>query len=182
LLDPTVADADGNSDNRDDTVSVFNGPAPEIEILNSSEAEMDRIATWLEAHSKAGTALGEIAVFVRSSGEIERAAKAVQRAKLEHRIIDETVSLNHKQVSICAMHLAKGLEFKCVVVMACDEDVLPLKARIESVGDESDLKEVYDTERHLLYVACTRARDHLIITAVAPGSEFLADMADWGAK
>ena len=23
---------------------------------------------------------------------------------------------------------------------------------------------VYDTERHLLYVACTRARDHLLVT------------------
>jgi superfamily I DNA/RNA helicase len=38
------------------------------------------------------------------------------------------------------------------------------------------LQEVYDTERHLLYVACTRARDHLFVTAVEPGSEFLDDM------
>jgi hypothetical protein len=32
-----------------------------------------------------------------------------------------------------------------------------------------------DTERHLLYVACTRARDHLLVTGVAPVSEFLDD-------
>ena len=38
----------------------------------------------------------------------------------------------------------------------------------------SDLEEVYNTERHLsLYVACTRARDGLIITGVSPESEFL---------
>ena len=43
-------------------------------------------------------------------------------------------------------------------------------------ADEADLIEVYESERHLLYVACTRARDHLLITAVAPGSEFLGDM------
>ena len=78
---------------------------------------------------------------------------------------------------IMPMHLAKGLEFRAVVVAACDEDVLPHQARIESVTDESDLREVYDTERQLLYVACTRARDHLLVTAVSPGSEFLADMA-----
>lgn len=30
------------------------------------------------------------------------------------------------------------------------------------VADDSDLEEVYNTERHLLYVACTRARDHLL--------------------
>lgn len=74
------------------------------------------------------------------------------------------------------MHLAKGLEFKAVAVMACDDEVLPLQSRIESVMDESDLEEVYNTERHLLYVACTRARDHLLVTSVKPASEFLDDL------
>ena len=73
------------------------------------------------------------------------------------------------------MHLAKGLEFRAVVVMACDDEVLPLQSRVEAVSDESDLQEVYDTARHLLYVACTRARDQLLVTGVAPGSEFLDD-------
>jgi ATP-dependent exoDNAse (exonuclease V) beta subunit len=50
------------------------------------------------------------------------------------------------------------------------------RERIETVGDDADLKEVYDTERHLLYVACTRARDHLLVTSAAPGSEFLDDL------
>ena len=31
------------------------------------------------------------------------------------------------------------------------------------VGDDADLREVYDTERQLLYVACTRARDDLLV-------------------
>jgi superfamily I DNA/RNA helicase len=54
------------------------------------------------------------------------------------------------------MHLAKGLEFRAVADMACD-DLIPLQERIESVADEADLEEVYNTERQLLYVACTRA-------------------------
>jgi len=74
------------------------------------------------------------------------------------------------------MHLAKGLEFRAVVVMACDDEVIPLQTRIETVGDDGDLQEVYDTERHLLYVACTRARDHLLVTGVEPASEFLDDL------
>ena len=74
------------------------------------------------------------------------------------------------------MHLAKGMEFKAVVVMACDDEVIPLQSRIESVIDDSDLQEVYDTERHLLYVACTRARDRLMVTSVAPASEFVDDL------
>jgi superfamily I DNA/RNA helicase len=76
------------------------------------------------------------------------------------------------------MHLAKGLEFRAVAVMACDEDVLPLQARIETVADQSDLEEVYNTERHLLYVACTRARDQLLVTGVDPASEFLGDFGE----
>ena len=74
------------------------------------------------------------------------------------------------------MHLAKGLEFRAVVVMACDDEVIPLQTRIETVGDDGDLQEVYDTERHLLYVACTRARGHLLVTGVEPASEFLDDL------
>lgn len=74
------------------------------------------------------------------------------------------------------MHLAKGLEFRAVVVVACDDEVLPLQERIEAVADDSDLAEVYDTERHLLYVACTRARDHLLVSSGDMPSEFLEDL------
>jgi len=63
-----------------------------------------------------------------------------------------------------------------VVMMACDDEIMPLQAHIETVSDDSDLEEVYNTERHLLYVACTRARDHLLVTSVNPASEFLDDL------
>jgi ATP-dependent exoDNAse (exonuclease V) beta subunit len=53
---------------------------------------------------------------------------------------------------------------------------IPLQERIEAVVDDTDLEEVYNTERHLLYVACTRARDYLIVTSVDPASEFLDDL------
>ena len=74
------------------------------------------------------------------------------------------------------MHLAKGLEFRAVVVMACDDEVIPLQERIDNVGEEADLQDVYDTERHLLHVACTRARDRLLVTGVGQASELLADL------
>lgn len=60
--------------------------------------------------------------------------------------------------------------------MTCNDEVLPLQERAEGVTDESDLEEVYNTERHLLYVACTRARDRLVVSGVKPGSEFLANI------
>ena len=58
--------------------------------------------------------------------------------------------------------------------------MLPLQSRIEGASDESELDEVYDTERHLLYVACTRARDQVVVTGVEPASEFLEDLRHVG--
>jgi hypothetical protein len=93
------------------------------------------------------------------------------------KILDEHVETTRGEVSISTMHLAKGLEFRAVVVMACDDEIIPLQERIETVGDDADLQEVYDTERQLLYVACTRARDFLLLTGGQPVSEFLDDLA-----
>jgi superfamily I DNA/RNA helicase len=75
------------------------------------------------------------------------------------------------------MHVAKGLECRAVAVIACDDEIIPLQERIETVGDDADLLEVYETERHLLYVACTRAGDHLLVSGVESVSEFLDDIA-----
>jgi UvrD-like helicase C-terminal domain len=60
------------------------------------------------------------------------------------------------------MSLAKGLEFRAVVVMACDEGVLPLDERVADAADEAELDDIYETERRLLYVACTRAREPIL--------------------
>jgi len=52
----------------------------------------------------------------------------------------------------------------------------PNAERIKAITDDSDLDEVVATERHLLYVACTRARDHLLITSGDTCSEFVEDL------
>ncbi|RWO41338.1 MAG: ATP-dependent helicase [Mesorhizobium sp.] len=67
------------------------------------------------------------------------------------------------------MHDAKGREFRAVAVIACDADVLPSERRLLEASDERALKEIYDTERHLLYVAATRARERLWLSACPTG-------------
>ena len=176
LLGPEVSDADGNREERRHSVSVFNGPVPEIRVLSSQEEEVEQVGQWLSGHEKDDVAPHEFGVFVRSAAELDRARSAVQLSGLPFRVLDENVATTSGHVSISTMHLAKGLEFRAVVVMACDDEIIPLQERIETVGDDADLQEVYDTERHLLYVACTRARDHLLVTSVAPASEFLDDL------
>jgi superfamily I DNA/RNA helicase len=112
----------------------------------------------------------------RSVAQLDRAQAAAKRAGVPLTVLDDNVETKSGHISIGTMHLAKGLEFRAVAVMACDDEIVPLQERIQTVGDDADLQEVYDTERHLLYVACTRARDHLLITSVEPASEFLDDL------
>lgn len=175
LLAPEVADVDGNVENRKDTVSVFNGPAPLVQSYKSEEAEIEAVGRWITSRLAERVLPNEIAIFVRSPEQIDRAIAACEHAEAAFSVLDERVTFVPDAVSISIMHLAKGLEFRVVAVMACDDEVVPLQRRIESITDKADLDEVYNTERHLLYVACTRARDQLLVSGVDPASEFLKD-------
>lgn len=63
-------------------------------------------------------------------------------------------------VSLITIHSAKGLEFPIVFLCGMEDGLFPMNAAICS-EDPSDLEE----ERRLAYVAITRARKHLILTA-----------------
>jgi superfamily I DNA/RNA helicase len=176
LLGLELSDVDGNTEERRGTISVFNGPEPTIMVFDTPEDEIESVSKWLAERISEDILPHEIGVFVRSGAELNRACAAVKNSALPYKILDEQVEASSGFVSISTMHLAKGLEFRVVVVMACDDEVIPLQERIETVADDTDLEEVYNTERHLLYVACTRARDHLLVTSVDPASEFLDDL------
>lgn len=176
LLGPEVSDVDGNTEDRRGTVSVFNGPVPIVRTFQNSKGEVEAVAAWITELSSEGVMPHEFGVFVRSEAELERAHAAVTKSGLPSKTLDKHVETISGQISVGTMHLAKGLEFRAVAVMACDDEIIPLQSRIETVTDDGDLEEVYNTERHLLYVACTRARDHLLVTSGGPPSEFLDDL------
>jgi superfamily I DNA/RNA helicase/mRNA-degrading endonuclease RelE of RelBE toxin-antitoxin system len=176
LLGAAVTDIDGNSEQRGDTVSVFNGPPPVIRLFERATDESSGVAEWLSVQIKAGILPHEIALFIRSTNELDRTREAASKAAMSYVVLDDGPETEVGKLSISTMHLAKGLEFRSVAVMACDDEIIPSQERIETVGDDADLQEIYDTERQLLYVACTRARDNLLVTSVRPASEFLDDL------
>lgn len=162
LLAPELQDPDGETESRRHTVSIFNGPIPLIKILSSPEEEASALQSWLTEQQQLGTEQHEIGIIVRSSEQISYAKQLVA----EHSI----------QPNIVLMHEAKGLEFRSVAIVACNEDIIPLQERTEAASDLHELQTIHERERHLLYVASTRAREHLLITAQSPGSEFLEDL------
>jgi superfamily I DNA/RNA helicase len=175
LLNNDLSDLDGNIEDRRGTVSVFNGPTPEVRSFKSEAEEFQVVGEWIAERLKAGIKPHELGIFVRSEAQLPRAIEAVKVSGGHSSVLDERIDIASGKVSVGTMHLAKGLEFRAVAVMACDDEVIPLQERIESVGEDADLQEVYETERHLLYVACTRARDLLLVSGVEPVSEFLDD-------
>lgn len=180
LLPRTVRDLDGLADERAGTISVFEGPEPEVHVCASQQEERERAAAVLSEAIAAGVSPAEIGVFVRSEAQLGRARAAVRTAGLESRGLIDPARDEADTVLVGTMHLAKGLEFRMVLLMACDQDVLPLAERVEQVADEFELDEVLTTERQLLYVAATRARDRLVITAAEPASEFIDDLLSAG--
>ena len=162
LLPPTLTDVDGHSETREGNLSAFNGPQPTIQTFDDEQQENDFITQWLKQRIKDGVAPNEMAIFVRYTEILERAAKV-------------STAVN-SDISCDVMQRAKGLEFRSAVVMACDDGIIPSQKRLERYSEDLGVGEIYHTERQLLYVAATRAREHLLITGVKPASEFLNDL------
>lgn len=175
LLPRTVRDVDGLEEDRRGTVSVFEGIEPEVMIADDEAAERDAAAAFIRRALEDHVAPREIAIFVRSAEHLPRARSIAEAAGLPFRTAT-TSRQDEDKALVGIMHLAKGLEFRAVAVVACDENVLPLAARVADVADAFELDEVIATERQLLYVAATRARDRLLLSGISPGSEFIESL------
>ena len=118
LLGPEVADVDGNVEDRRGTISAFNGEKPAIHLFETEQEEREAVGVWLLERRDEGVCAHEIGIFVRSAKELDRARTAVDNAGLPFRVLDERDETSDDCVSISTMHLAKGLEFRAVAVMA----------------------------------------------------------------
>ena len=160
LLPETLIEADGAAESRLGVTSVFEGPVPQIQSFENRDLEIAALKKWLNGLSKQGIKPTEMAILVRQNASI---------APLKDQI-------SIPNLVIMSMHEAKGSEFRVVAAVCLDHNILPDDQRFLAAKDESQLDEVMTTERHLLYVAATRARDYLWMSGVEPVSEFLNDL------
>lgn len=164
LLPRRLVESDGEEEDRGGVVSTFHGIAPVLKSFPTMEAECDAAVAWATARLDEGIVGEELAILVRSEAEQGRAEAVAKQLDSLPRILQ--------------MHDAKGREFRAVVLLACDADVIPSEDRLADATDERTMAEVFETERHLLYVAATRAREAVWISGVEPVSEFLSDMME----
>lgn len=127
-----------------------------------------RVRGWLDE----GIEAHAIGIAARS-GQIHRAASTALEAE---RI--KTLSLSAKSrsnaVRVGTMHGMKGLEFQAVAVIGVADGIVPAPSAVtpekdDPVAHAQDLQR----ERCLLFVACTRARDHLYLSYSGSPSPFL---------
>lgn len=157
-------DGDGKPEPRA-SISLLKGPPPEVSGYATVEEEIAGVARRLRELTADGFAPRDLAIFCRSETRLrERAEAALQRCGLAGHYLSDDAPPTDAQVSLGSMHRAKGLEFKVVVVMGCDADMLPRASVLEDMVDEADRAAFVEQERQLLYVACTRARERLFVT------------------
>ncbi|MFW7413693.1 ATP-dependent helicase [Demequina sp. SO4-18] len=83
---------------------------------------------------------------------------ATMREFVEH--LAERAQAQHapavEGVTLTTMHAAKGLEWDAVFIIGCSEGLMPISL--------AEAPQAIEEERRLLYVAVTRAREHLLLS------------------
>ena len=172
MVGPQAGDDD--EPRRAGSTSLVSGPEPEFRALAHVNQEIETVATWIATLVSNGYRPAEIAVLARTHKLIDdRVRSAVARAGFRHHLLEDDEAPAEKHVAIGTMHRGKGLQFRAVVVMGAEEGVVPLTFVLDRQVDEAAKRAFLERERNLLYVACSRGRERLLVTGVGELSPFL---------
>ena len=167
-----VTGLDGEVDSLLGYRSPMHGPRPQQRVAATRAEEFkyftERIASWLAS----GLEPHAIGVTARSAHLVREAREALKAAGIA------TVSLNGRgstqAVRTGTMHAMKGLEFQAVAVIGVEPGLVPDPAAVTPEGEDAAAHaQDLQRERCVLFVACTRARDHLYVSGTGEPSTFL---------
>jgi CRP-like cAMP-binding protein len=164
LTGQNVDDLDGDLESEVGYRSAFDGPVPTIQRFTTPAEEAEFVAAQVQEWLDDGVAPGAIGITARTRRDL----RAVQAALDDADIRWSEIGTETKQpgVRTATMHACKGLEFARLAVVAANADNLPLPmATTPAAEDEAQHALDVLRERCLLYVACTRARDELVVTS-----------------
>jgi mRNA-degrading endonuclease RelE of RelBE toxin-antitoxin system len=167
LGDAAVPDDDLGIPQRDRTLPRRLGSAPELWIVSATE-RADALAVIADDELRRGIAAADVAVLARTNKLWQEAERALLAAGVPvTRIRDlSRAPEGPGGVAIGTFEGSKGLEFKSVVLFACDSSGWAVTPTWLSSPD--DRAEWWQREVRKLFVAMTRARDRLIVLSEEP--------------
>jgi hypothetical protein len=111
-----------------------------------------------------GYAADGVAVSARTKQEVAELATALQRAGVPAAPLGRGGRVDGA-VNVGTMHRLKGLEYPCVAVTGLADGTVPPRGAITpDAEDRAQHLADIQTERSLIYVAATRARDELVVS------------------
>jgi superfamily I DNA/RNA helicase len=157
--------------------SLLAGPEPITYPASSWKEEKEFIVatvrSWLEEHEDQQP--GAFGVLAYRQEERDELARELRSARLPAVVMSPDALVEPSGVQVATMHRAKGTEFARCIVVGVGKEHVPAKWRLQRVG-EDERAEIVARDRCLLYVACTRARDQLIVTWTGEPSMLLPAM------
>ncbi|MFF4571633.1 UvrD-helicase domain-containing protein [Streptomyces sp. NPDC001410] len=156
--------------------SALHGNGPELLAADSEEAELDALVERVRTWTTNGVTAGEIGVATRFNKGVEKAIARLTAAGVPAVHLRADVPENTDAVRVGTMHSVKGLEFRCVAVTGVNDGALPYPKAVTPVElDRAQHEADLMSERCLLFVACTRARDGLYVSWTGNPSPFLTE-------
>ncbi len=168
------------SDEQDEnrrSISIFDGPQPTIKLFVDRHSETKNLLIWIKEQIGSGIQPHEIVVLSPNEFAMSAASKEIKNNKIRCWNLDATANYLNGEVGLAVVRRVKGLEYRSVAIIGCDEDQFPNVEKMNELGDGSDFDEFLTLEKNSLYVAMTRARDNLLVTGIAPGSTFLEELS-----
>ncbi|MFH1919896.1 MAG: 3'-5' exonuclease, partial [Planctomycetota bacterium] len=179
LRDQTVDDLDGESEVGGGIQTLLSGKAPIMRGFNRYEEENEFVGERIAELISEGTRPSEIGVFARLKRLRYWFEEELKRRKIPVCASDRREDdAKEDGVYMSTMHGAKGMEFRFVFIVGCQQGQVPARAPVGMASDEMERKAALQREKNLLYVSMTRAREQLYVTWTGRPSEFLGDPAE----
>lgn len=163
----TVDDLDEGEDSLKGYYSLRRGSEPQLRHHKSEREEADfivqQIRTWLaDSETEPGDGSATICLVARHKHQLENRYKPLlEQAGITARIVTKEERPGDG-VRLATMHRVKGLEFPRVLIAGVQEGEVPHPRK--HFADETARQQHEESERRLLFVAATRARDALTVT------------------
>lgn len=165
-----VDDLDGGQDSTKGYKSLMHGDPPRVEIFDVFDGEADAIAAWVKDGRPEQTCLVARTKDLRDKYERAMNQRGIETYPVKRSAAEDTSATG---LRVATMHRVKGLEYSRMVIAGMSDANMPWRATVDRSDDEAVRAEASLRERALLYVASTRAKKAVLITAHGKPSEWL---------